>query len=217
MKCLACDNEMKAFFVRKFNGDCGLGDVEYEKCPVCGTVRSKCHDSLSDQDFGELCRTAFQKYDRNQPGHKSHARRVAANCTTLIATKDDTWLDYGCGDALVAGFVRQKGHRVLCYDPYQNAALDIEAHDYQVMLAVDVIEHLRDRQAINHFIASAKRADTLFVETPTAFQWQAKQGGQFVPAHCLLMTVVGLELVLYRAGFARDLKEARLWVKQPRP
>lgn len=200
MKCVVCNNPMYRAFVVPFGGKCGLGDVLYEKCGVCGVVRSRGHEEMSEDVFGALCKRAFAEYDEGKPGYMAETQRRAEACLSLL-TQRPRWkrcLDYGCGEGRVADILADSGRVVLKYDPYMGYRLDVQAAQYDVLIAMSVVEHLRDSEAVEHFVRSARKAKVVIIQTETRWVW-AKDG--CVPAHCLLFTPVALSLLLARAGF----------------
>ena len=102
--------------------------------------------------------------------------------TRLPVTKESTILDYGCGHPLMAKMLEILGYDIIPYDPYAATAeietakvlqtsreilTDAGSETYDVVLMIDVIEHLSIIKPImNQVNQLVKEGGHLFVSTP---------------------------------------------------
>lgn len=91
-------------------------------------------------------RERYAQHDNtaDNPGYVSYLEGVA-RILDDIPVDNPSVLDFGCGEeAVLAGILREKGVRCAAYDPLYWIGGDALSGEYDVVIACEVIEHLRD-------------------------------------------------------------------------
>lgn len=115
------------------------------KCPKCLSIHS-----LAPVDFRDI----YSDYPLNRRQLDVFARGTFSNLLRRLVRaglkKDDSILDYGCGNGLFIQYLHERGYaRVAGYDPYVPSFSVFDgAAQFDCVVANDVIEHVDDPRAL---------------------------------------------------------------------
>jgi SAM-dependent methyltransferase len=130
-----------------------LGERAYWRCPVC-----ICTFLQPDQRPGpeaERAEYRLHQNDATQPGYRQFLQRLATPLLMRLNGPSEG-LDFGCGPGpVLAGLLREAGHRVALYDPLFQPDAAVLAKTYQFVTCTEVVEHFHQPAA------EFRRLDTL--------------------------------------------------------
>lgn len=142
MKCKICNEESKYIFNAKI---LNKYDVEYFKCSSCKFIQTQkpywleeaYSDAISVSDTGVMSRN-------------NNFAKTTNVILSLIAKKDDKFLDYGGGYGIFTRLMRDKGFDFFWYDKYATNLVargfegSIENKKYSVITSFENFEHFEN-------------------------------------------------------------------------
>lgn len=129
--------------------------VPYLACRSCGFLFTNAFDGLDDAELGRVIYN--DEYVLADPDFReARPRYMARTLGKLMAPVRNSvrMLDYGGGGGLMARLLQEDGFTVETYDPYFQAAA-FRKGAYDVVTAIEVVEHSRDPLGTFRDIASA--------------------------------------------------------------
>jgi len=111
------------------------------RCPQCKTIHS-----LTPVDFSDI----YSDYPLNHMRKLDiYARQTLGNLLKRLRkggiNKSSSILDYGCGNGILATYLKQKGyHNVDSYDPYVEPFTQKPTQQYDLVVLNDVLEHVEE-------------------------------------------------------------------------
>jgi len=205
-ECPLCRNATIAF---------RLEDTSFHRCVACGFTFKDARHHLADP-------LEKARYDCHSTvpdaGYAQRMERFLDTCAYPFATAG-TAIDFGCGrTGTCLRLLREKGFSAVGYDPHYAPDAAVLQTTYDLVVAVEVVEHFRDPEAGWGMIASLARpgaviaVSTLFVPADFAAWWYRRD-----VTHYGFYTPEALEAVAARFGFtlaATDGKSAVAYVRR---
>lgn len=142
MKCKICNEESKYIFNAKI---LNKYDVEYFKCTSCGFVQTQTPYWLE-----EAYSDAISVSDTGVMSRNNNFAKTTNVILSLIAKKDDKFLDYGGGYGIFTRLMRDKGFDFFWYDKYATNLVargfegSIENKKYSVITSFENFEHFEN-------------------------------------------------------------------------
>lgn len=139
MDCLICGHDTQTFIDEK-------SMINYSYCPHCQCI------SKSSEHFRPIPEQK-ERYDlhENDPedeGYQAYFQRFLDFVLPLVG-RPQTALDFGCGrSSLLADMLRNEGVECDYYDPIYHPENINDNKKYQLIVSIEVFEHLHDPKAI---------------------------------------------------------------------
>lgn len=135
MKCLICSSNTDSFVDEKLGIVC-------HSCPNCGLI-------FKDPSLHQTFLEQKKRYDLHQNNSKSDGyRKYFQNFLDFvlpIVVKPSKILDFGCGEStLLSDMFTELGMECDYYDPIYHPDTNYTANKYDLIVSVEVFEHLQD-------------------------------------------------------------------------
>jgi 2-polyprenyl-6-hydroxyphenyl methylase/3-demethylubiquinone-9 3-methyltransferase len=146
--------------------------VAYYRCRVCGFLFTIDFDRWTPADFqSRIYNDDYHLFDGDYA--EARPRQMAQLVDGILEGRHDLRiLDYGGGSGRLAGFLRERGYKVVdSYDPFEPEFARRPAAGYDVALCFEVLEHVPDPVATLADIRSLLNSDGLLIAT-TLYQPQ---------------------------------------------
>jgi hypothetical protein len=231
VRCLICEGETRPYFTKDFDGQCGLGEVNYRRCQSCGLSFSATHYGLSPEAWGEINRRyhvrAFDN-DDFEDDRRWH-ERMALQCDAIerlhtqgILATSLPYYDYGCGYGKLSQMLEPRGITVGKYEKYLQSDADdylsdqdIERGGFGLVVTTSVLEHIMDRSQLDLIANSVDASRGVFAVHTWVGEVVPRDPEWFylLPVHVSFYTNESMRILLKRWGFVASLYivEARMW------
>ena len=231
--CIVCESLIIPFFEEDFGGQWSLGKVEYWKCSHCGLTVAKTLCEMPQQEWETLnnsYHTSLFKLTSDSLDSRWSWRargiqllHIQAQAIDLLfqqglLPKRLSWIDYGCGDGLLADDLVQRQLPVRKFDPYiqgEGFLTEVELEQlYSVVITTGVFEHVRTREGLDKIVQLVAEDGVLAFHT---FVCEAipKDPNWFylLPGHCILFTNDSMQKLFEQWGFVASLYHvpSRMW------
>ena len=130
-------------------------------------------------------------------------------------------LDYGGGNGSLADLLRKKGYDAYCYDPFGRQDVPGDAGGFDVVFAVEVLEHVFHAKELWQTISGKLKPGGMFIATTTLWnpgrslaKWDYANPRA---GHCLLYTIPALENAAAPCGMRRLIEKGCWHVFQKSP
>ncbi|HYT32062.1 MAG TPA: class I SAM-dependent methyltransferase [Thermoanaerobaculia bacterium] len=174
------------------------------KCPRCQSIHN-----VDPVDFADI----YSDYPLNKRKLDVFARGTLANLLARLERaglrKEDSILDYGCGNGVFLQFLREKGFtRVAGYDPFVAEFSSLPAGPFDCVVANDLIEHVPDpRATLAECAAKVRQGGLLYVGTADSEPVVMNDLEPHImrlhqPFHRVIVTAKGLERLAGETGLA---------------
>lgn len=111
----------------------------YHECATCRLVYMAPGDRLGLA--AEIAHYATHRNDPADAGYRRFLSRVADPLVEVLSPGSEG-LDYGCGPGpTLSRMLRERGHRVECYDPVFNADESVLGRSYDFITCTETAEH----------------------------------------------------------------------------
>lgn len=111
----------------------------YWRCDACEATFLDPQQLPSRTD--ELTRYQQHRNEADDPGYRRFLSRLATPLLERLAP-NQSGLDYGCGpEPVLAGMLREAGHRMALYDPLFRDDVAVLEHAYDFVTCTEVVEH----------------------------------------------------------------------------
>ena len=139
----------------------------YNRCERCGLVQVGRSHILSPD--AERSRYLLHKNDLRDPGYRRYLERFLAGAVLPLASPGASILDFGSGPApALTEFLERQGYSVTCYDRYFAPDSSVLERRYDVVVALEVIEHVYDAaKTLDSILAAVAPGGYLIVHTQT--------------------------------------------------
>ena len=157
MKCPLCRSECRPFSDQKLQ-------VGYGRCDLCQLIfkSPEHHPAFSEQK---------KRYDLHQnseesDGYRAYFRRFLDFVTPRTGSIENA-LDFGCGaTTLLANMLREEGVGCDAYDPLYRPDQSYMNKTYDLIVSVEVFEHLRDPgETFGDLLARLNKGGYLAIQT----------------------------------------------------
>jgi SAM-dependent methyltransferase len=160
-------------------------------------------------DFADI----YSDYPLNKRKLDVFARGTLANLLARLERaglrKEDSILDYGCGNGVFLQFLREKGFtRVAGYDPFVAEFSSLPAGPFDCVVANDLIEHVPDpRATLVECAAKVRPGGLLYVGTADSEPVEMNDLEPHImrlhqPFHRVIVSAKGLERLARETGLA---------------
>ena len=174
------------------------------KCPRCQSIHN-----VDPVDFADI----YSDYPLNKRKLDVFARGTLRNLLARLERaglrKEDSILDYGCGNGVFLQFLREKGFtRVAGYDPFVAEFSSLPAGPFDCVVANDLIEHVPDpRATLAECVAKVRPGGLLYVGTADSEPVVMNDLEPHImrlhqPFHRVIVTAKGLERLAAETGLA---------------
>lgn len=231
LACMVCAGPVTPFMSKHFHGDCGLNEVQYDRCNDCGFVFSRTHFLMDDATWSGINEAYHLNYFQtdNNPDDPRWLERINAQreaiATLYRAGSIPAHLgayDYGCGDGKLADLVTASAFKVCKYDRYIAGDAsdyltdeDIEAGGFGLVINTSVMEHVRDLETLDAIARSVDpREGILAIHTLVAEHVpQDPDWFYLLPVHLAFFTNRAMEILTERWGFRASVYAVapRMW------
>jgi len=231
--CIVCKNQLKPFFEKDFDGQWSLNKVEYWKCSCCGLTIAKTLCELSQREWEELNNSyhmslfdlTSNSLDPRWSWHSRGIQRLYTQAQIIdllfqqgLLPKRLFWIDYGCGDGLLADDLAQRKLPIYKFDPYiqgDGFLTKIELEQlYSVVITTGVFEHVRTRDGLDKIVHLVAEDGVLAFHTLVC-EVIPKDPNWFylLPGHCILFTNASMQKLFEQWGFVASLYHvpSRMW------
>ncbi|RYG88549.1 MAG: class I SAM-dependent methyltransferase [Alphaproteobacteria bacterium] len=227
MNCIICNSIMEHYFTKQFDAY-GLGEVEYERCTLCGFSASATHFALSEEQWealnGNFHSDSFARtdnpYNRNQRYFNQALMLHLLHRNQIIPNGD--WLDWGSGSgSLSMQLDRHFGLRINNFDQYMEPQLfSLERESllpggYQVVVNTAVFEHVRSRRTLDEIESYVAPGGCLCIHTLVRGEIPADPEWMYLlPVHCAFHTNTSMNSLMQQWGYSCSVynEHAKMWI-----
>lgn len=235
MNCLICDSPMEYYFSKSYAETPfaelmrDIGVVELHRCPRCGFVGSKTHQSLADGPWNRL-NAGFhhaleanpEAFEINQPPYAEQALMLSLLVKNGLIEPTGL-LDFAAGYGTLSRILARYFHiEMAIHDPYVNAG-DTSRYvhapqpgAYSTVLNSAMFEHVRTRRDLDAVNALVADNGVLIIHTvvcervPKDPEWFYLRP----PVHIAFHTNNSMKLLMQQWGYRASLycPKAKCWV-----
>lgn len=226
--CIVCNGPLSYFFEKNFCGQWSLDKVEYWKCSCCGLTLARTIYEMSQQAWRALndvyhtslfvlSSDAHAGQDPRRPMRLRDIERFRAQvlvigllCQRGLLPRRFSWVDYGCGDGLLADSLTERQMPTQKFDPYIQGEgfLTVKELEQQfsVVISTAVFEHVRKREDLDR-IASLVAEDGVLALHTFVCEAIPKDPDWFylLPVHCTMFTNNSMQRLFDQWGFMASL------------
>jgi len=210
--------------------------VEYWRCPRCGLVMAKTLHDMSQRQWWALNNAWHESFFKIVPGdikntdprRRIHNGDIADRCKQAktiaylhkqgLFDKKRRWIDYGCGDGILADDLIERQLPTLKYDPYMQGEGYVTALDarpvYDLVINTAVFEHVRSRRSLDK-IASLVASDGVLAVHTLVLGYIRKNPTwpYLLPVHCTFFTNDAMQRLFEEWGFVASLYHtpSKMW------
>lgn len=112
-------------------------------------------------------------------------------------------LDYGGGTGILADLLKEEGYKnSYCYDPYGRIDIEPVHNSFNVVIAIEVLEHIINADSLWNEISSKLKRGGLFIASTDLYQTHYNLQSWYYAnpraGHCILYTEKALNLIAKR-------------------
>lgn len=141
-QCKICGGETTVFGQKLFTdlrNESDSYDVTYHRCSECGFIFTSDFDHWSKEEFS--ANIYNEDYIKVDPDYVEKRPTLWVHSIARKVRKDESVLDYGAGNDVLASKLRRKGYDVVGWDPMWGSAPEFGDKKFDVVVSIEVLEH----------------------------------------------------------------------------
>lgn len=185
------------------------------RCRHCDSIHAG-----QDVDLDHYYRDYFLHHQKLDFVTRTIYRRYLRTMKRYGLTKNQSILDYGCGNGKMVKVLQQSGYAHTCgYDPYVEEFADPQVlkATYDAVVSCEVIEHVNDTlEYLRGIVAQVRPGGLVVIATPNASGINLQESGRYQwglhqPFHRRILSQQIMEPLGRQAGLRQVYSTCRNW------